>query len=71
MTPEEIRAAVVRDRSDMFYAGWEAGKAHAIPGRDETLAFLYNYTTPEGRISTKIDSFVDNLLEWLENWSDD
>lgn len=67
----KIEARISREKTQMFYAGYDAGKFAALPGKDETLAFLYHHATPEGRISTPLESFADNLLEWLETWSDD
>lgn len=68
---EKLMNSLKADRRDMFYAGYEAGKASSIPGRNETLEFLYGYTTPSGLVSTRIDTFVDDLIEFLENWRED
>lgn len=62
--------ALSRER-DRFYQGYAAGIRNALPGEDEIRDFLSYYTTPDGLVSTRLDSFVVNLSQWLETWSDD
>lgn len=62
-----LRGAISRDRGDMFYAGWEAGKRSTVPDEAEVLEFLYRYTTPEGKLRTQMTSFAGDLIEWMEH----